>query len=416
MTVSTCQVCLDSIEDGPDNALLTNWCGRNCDAQVCRQCMGRHVEVTLQQFYPGVLPRVRCPICLVPMHLTQWERSVPSTDRPKLVAKYEKLCIQACVLTPPCCHKTDYTHLPILDVSRKAKNPLKLLPSKVEKYKSLCVEFCRHKLEPRALLDYAFDTFGEEKAGTLVNELTLSRVVDPERRATLLLSLMYLRPKTKTNCCGADFCFNCKRHGHHDSCVEEFDEDTDLVRCRKCRALLLKVEGCDAVNCVCGFNMNWRVEQRLRRERKRGLLPVDIFNMPLTTSWLDFRQRQVPLLKYMRVGWLLKQVAACRPLLRQRFAVYVWRFRLRKVLATQLDKEWRARRVKVVDQHLASVKAVLHAALGVYIWRRRLSKALITMQSEMFWKAYRRWHPEELEAETDEASNLFSIAAYEDEE
>ncbi|KAJ8524065.1 hypothetical protein ON010_g17052 [Phytophthora cinnamomi] len=55
MAATVCQICLDGIDDGKE--LVTNICGKSCSARVCTQCMGRHVEVTLQQFYPGVLPR-----------------------------------------------------------------------------------------------------------------------------------------------------------------------------------------------------------------------------------------------------------------------------------------------------------------------------------------------------------------------
>lgn len=416
MATSTCQICLDTIEDGQENALLTEVCGKSCSAEICRQCMGRHVEVALQQFYPGVLPRVRCPVCLVAMHASRWEDRVPTDTKPTLTTKYAELCRQACVVTPPCCHKTDYTHLPVFYPERQPGNPVLLLPSQLEKFKTLCKQFCRHKLEPRVVLDFAFDTFGEEKAMVLANDLTLSRIQDPERRATLLLSLMYFRPNTKTNCCGADFCFNCKRNGHHDSCAEEFNEDNDLVRCRTCRALLLKVEGCDAVNCVCGFNMNWSLERRLRRQRKRGILPVDIFDIPLTNDWLAFRERQTQLMKTMREKWLHKCVVEIRPLIHPIFAVYVWRFRLRKVLRTQLSAAWKVRRGKWVDQHLVAVRGVLQAAMASYVWRRRFTKALAAMETEMYWKAYRRWHPEEVETETEEITTLFNIGAFDDDE
>ncbi|KAG2502952.1 hypothetical protein JM16_009439, partial [Phytophthora kernoviae] len=215
------------------------------------------------------------------MHVSRWQDRVSDSIQLALESKYAELCQQACIVTPPCCHKTGYSHLPNANSWRDPPTPLKLLPSQLTRFKILCRQFCRHKQPPRAVLDYAFNTFGEEKANILLNELTLPRIVDVERQATLLLSLMYLRPNTKTNCCGANFCFNCKRRGHHESCEEEFDETTNLVRCRSCRVLLLKVDGCNAVSCVCGFLMNWGEELNYRAEYKKKMLPIDIFDVPL---------------------------------------------------------------------------------------------------------------------------------------
>ncbi|KAG1707927.1 hypothetical protein DVH05_024579 [Phytophthora capsici] len=413
MATATCQICLDTVEA---SHLCTTLCGKNCSAEICQQCLGRHVEVTLQQFYPGVLPRIRCPICLVAMHQSRWENSVLKDIKSTLMNKYTELCRQACVVTPPCCHKTDYTHLTVYDPCRGPSSPILTLPSQLENFKALCKKFCNHKIEPRVVLDYAFNTFGEEKAAVLMNELTLPRIEDPERRATLLLSLMYYRPNTKTNCCGHDFCFNCKRRGHHESCPEEFSEVNDLVRCRSCRALLLKVEGCDAVNCVCGFNMNWAQERQFRQDRKKGLLPVDIFDIALTADWVVFRPKLSNLMTRMRAKWLHKKTLAVRPIVHPTFAVYMWRFRLRKALKTQLYAAWMSRRAKRVDENLVAVKGMIRPALASYIWRWRFSKALTVMKTEMYWKAYNRWHPEEVEAEAEELSILFSIGSFDDDE
>ncbi|KAL3672516.1 hypothetical protein V7S43_001816 [Phytophthora oleae] len=144
------------------------------------------------------------------MHASCCEGRVPVDTRTTLRATYAKLCRQACVALTPCCHKEDYTHLPVFDPVRKPSTPISPLLSQAETFKKLCKEFCRHKLETRVVLDYAFGTFGEEKAMMLMNELTIPRIQDPERRATLLLSLMHFRSNTNTHCCGFNFCFNCK--------------------------------------------------------------------------------------------------------------------------------------------------------------------------------------------------------------
>ncbi|KAG1706714.1 hypothetical protein DVH05_027568 [Phytophthora capsici] len=269
----------------------------------------------------------------------------------------------------------------------------------------MCKKFCRHKLEPRAVLDYAFDSFGEEKALVVMNELAIPRVQDPERRATLLLSLMYFRPNTKTRCCGFRFCFNCKCMGHHDVCTEEFDEDNDLVRCRSCRVLLLKVQGCDYVKCVCGLSMSWNQEQSLCRERRKGLVPVDILDLTLTDYWLVFRYKQS---NVNMLIWLQKHVIAVRRKLRPLFAGYVWRFRFSKILTT-LRPAWEAKRARYVGQTAVSLRDILRPALSSFIWRQRFTRMVPRMEAELFWKAYYRWHPDDLDTEAQEMNTLFSI-------
>ncbi|TYZ68643.1 hypothetical protein PybrP1_004638 [[Pythium] brassicae (nom. inval.)] len=43
-----------------------------------------------------------------------------------------------------------------------------------------------------------------------------------------------------------------------------FDEAIDIVRCRGCRSLLVKVDGSDHVQCLCGFTMDW-ADERVHR-------------------------------------------------------------------------------------------------------------------------------------------------------
>ncbi|KAJ8524066.1 hypothetical protein ON010_g17053 [Phytophthora cinnamomi] len=158
--------------------------------------------------------------------------------------------------------------------------------------------------------------------------------------------------------------------------------------------------------------MNWSVELGLRQQRKKGTIPVDIFDIPLTDGWLTFRYHHTQILTKL---WLQKHVIAVRPVVHPIFARYMWRFRLRKILVTQLKSAWIARRVQQVHQHLGAVKDVLRVAVAAHIWRRRFSKILRAAEPNLYWKAYRRWHPEELEEEAEEVDSFFNIGAFDDE-
>lgn len=49
--------------------------------------------------------------------------------------------------------------------------------------------------------------------------------------------------------------------------------------------MIVKVEGCDTVVCLCGNSMNWGFETRHYALWQRQLLPVDFFNESLVVDW-----------------------------------------------------------------------------------------------------------------------------------
>lgn len=399
----SCQICLE--EPVPSaNPIVTSICCRLCPANVCVRCLARHVDVSLDQFYPGLLPVVRCPICLVPLHLSRWaSRLVMSTSLDRLQERYDALCVQACALLPPCCHQDEYTHLPDFDLEFTPPNPLQLLPSQVATFRELVRRFCRHRLEARPVLDYALATFGEEKAAELLDH-TFRLIVDAERRARLLLAFMFLRPNTATRCCKFDICFNCKGVGHHYKCPD-FDvavnEDYCFVRCRTCRVLLMKVEGCDSVRCVCGFDMDWHTEVDLRARHKKQTLPVDLFDVAGVEAWQQSRNQIRTILSDM----VLKLQNLRRPRLNQWVARY--QEVLRPVVA---DHVWRRR----FNKTLLSMKAELRYELdwpvadrrAHYLWKKRHSREIFALKRDLYWKAYYKIHPEELE-DVNEAFGAF---------
>jgi hypothetical protein len=266
---SACQICFDEPTAIAGNAALGGGlCRRGCRARVCVFCLAQHVQVALADCFAGILPRILCPACCEPMGLDRWRLPLEgyyTTARQarKLREQYDTLCKQACWMMPACCYQEDYTHLPEAPrYYRQLGNPLGLPPAKMITYRRLMEQFCEHRVEPGDVVSFAVDTFGASNAHALV-ERTLEHIADSERRARLMLSYLYRFPNTHTRCCNQAMCFNCKRKEHHRQCAEfdkPADEATCLVRCRNCRVLLMKVEGCDTVYCVCGFFMYWSKE------------------------------------------------------------------------------------------------------------------------------------------------------------
>lgn len=264
-----CQICFDETSQLAGNPTVDGaLCRRSCPASVCASCLARHVQVSLASSYAGILPRVCCPVCLVPIRMERWLtplRADQATARlvNSLRYRYKELCRQACSLRAPCCENVGYTHLPDENLRyRQFENPLSLPPSKVLEFRKLVARFCAHRVEPRHVIAFSISKFGAEDTRELM-ERALRHISDDERRARLMLSYLYQFPKIHTLCCYSPVCFNCKRRGHHDKC-EDFSQPVDegqcLLRCRSCHVLLMKVEGCNAVSCVCGFQMSWSDE------------------------------------------------------------------------------------------------------------------------------------------------------------
>lgn len=364
-----CQICFeDDVELAGCAELGGALCGRLCRARVCVECFARHVEVTLDGFYAGVLPLVKCPVCLEPMRAMRWVLAVarsPLTIKklPALREKYDSLCKRACMLTPPCCHKAEYTHLPEKDMRKKDEDgAVKLDEGQMSEVQQIMKRFNAHRADAKELLDFSVDSFGIEDAKDLIERM-LPKVADGERRARLMLAMLYRFPQMRTRCCSKDMCFNCKRVGHHEKC-EEFDQAADeascMVRCRECRIMIMKVQGCDSVDCVCGFRMSWAEEIRLRTQKKRQLLPIDLFDSAALSAWKN---------------WCRKRGDA-------------------GVLANNLFSKHKElmekRRVVWIEKY----KNIVRPAVARWAWWCRYHGMIRNMRDELFWKVYKREHPE----------------------
>ncbi|TYZ68822.1 hypothetical protein PybrP1_011946 [[Pythium] brassicae (nom. inval.)] len=347
LAVESCQICFEHVPAA--QFIVGSLCSPLCPARVCHTCLIGHLRASLDGCYAGVLPRVRCPICLTRLNKTHWS-ALADAAAPELAERYAAFCKTACSLQAPCCHKVGYSHLPDLDPKSELVAVDSVLPLTSEKrqeqqtspadsdtptpttsadadaaaaaaaadtasedalrleFLERCREFSFHRQESRAVVQFALDAFQDPVRAAAVVEAALTRIIDDERRATLLLSFLYLRPAATTRCCKRAFCFNCKRNGHHDTCdTEEIQIASCVARCRSCRVMIVKVEGCNSVTCVCGFTMGWAHELKLFQEK------------------LERRRKRVLVRQYL-------------PMLRRRLGRYVWWFRANRY-RQQLQRE-----------------------------------------------------------------------------
>lgn len=385
-----CQVCFDEIPVRAD--AVTQLCGAACPAVLCTSCLVGHVSSALQVGYVGALPRVRCPICLVPMHKSQWSKFVRASTRTPdgkrfVLEEYVRLCQQACSFQTPCCHNPAYVHLPKRYRPNKDKHLVcKIRRSQIPLLRKKCRQFGRHRISPRDLITYIADTFPDRRREVV--EAVLARIDDEERRATLLLSYHYAVDRTvKTTCCDWTTCFNCKRSVSADSSAyrcededEEIDEDSELVQCRSCRATLIKVDGCDAVQCMCGFDMDWANELTYRRKQQQQLLPVDPFDTTVFADWVTwhdcltdvFHDVCTTVRVKMQLTRLCKTHAGFVPALRQ----FIWWRRFQRMQRS--DETQRAVRTAYIDRVLVPR---LQPVLRQYISQRRVTKLLAELET-----------------------------------
>ncbi|KAL4103039.1 hypothetical protein PRIC1_006779 [Phytophthora ramorum] len=383
----TCQICLEELKEpaaSKDQVALTpvtHLCSPTCPAVVCTPCLQKHLEISMMVPYSGALPKIRCPICLIPVNRQQWSRFLgPNAEH--LLHQYRELCKASCNFTCPGCHNAQYTQLPEFyqksgpDLANRVA--LTLRPSesvRIPEFRRVVRRFCRHHktTTARDVLRHIADTFPAAKTNCIVHKV-LPLIRDEERRATLLLAYHSIHRRVMTRCCGAFACFNCKRVLFDETtactCEEEGLEmisDEDIIECRSCRVMLVKVDGCSSVRCVCGFSMSWTDEQLIKELNQRKLLPVDPFDMTAYDCWAawhyTFRCTAGEDYWELRQSALLHSVHNSRPVLRETLRRFIWKRRFRRlVMVAELEMR---------RKFAVRVFPVFKESLRALVWRRR---------------------------------------------
>jgi hypothetical protein len=429
MTVATassaCQVCFDDVK-APE--LISKLCSSKCPAQICTSCLKRHLEVALEVPYTGALPRVKCPICLIPINREQWSRrlTVDDPDRANLRLEYRRLCLTSCRFGVPCCHKGSYIHMPAFYTTKLTNQYARhavpvtnadalVMPDKQKKQQFLRglrrvgERFCRHDpemaagdvvrfLEDNFPYDSNHDVYSLTNPMQIAYQLLATRILDEERRARLVLAFHRRYPHMLTRCCGSLMCFNCKRGislpepPSKVMCVCEREEantdettppsditdDSCMVECRSCRVMLVKVDGCDSVVCPCGNSMRWNYELEVLDWVRRKLVPVDVFDVTVFSLW-ETRKYRLKLLfggsafRNTRISLYLRVIARQEAGSGRGFIETMRRHVLRRQFAFRLRKEWipairmklAIRRCPTFTKHLVRL-----------VWRRRFDKVV----------------------------------------
>ncbi|TMW59665.1 hypothetical protein Poli38472_004734 [Pythium oligandrum] len=284
--LAVCQICMDVFGS---KEIVRGVCGDECLAEVCESCLVQALSATVYSFYPGVLPKMRCPVCLTLLNKRQWSKFVQpiasngeqedpnvwQMDHSHVLDKYEMLCRQSCGFQSPCCHNPEYTMLPSTPKEKNLVVTMTLPTAEAEMVPELIVkyhEYCFHRIQPDELYDFVVASFDENAESVL--DALLHGTPDEERQAALQLYLLFLDPNTRTKCCDYVVCFKCKAANHHDGKCNDFTEDQCVLDCPGCHVTLVKVDGCDSVTCLCGFSIDWPVEMEKQRLQRKQLAPA----------------------------------------------------------------------------------------------------------------------------------------------
>ncbi|KAG3019159.1 hypothetical protein JG687_00014437 [Phytophthora cactorum] len=358
-----CQICMDA------PASVFQLCGVECLAEVCSHCLVRHLTSSVYSFYPGVLPKVRCPVCLNLLNKNQWEQFIlppkpepqpeQETQEPEqeqdrkeqqqqlqyvdnnshVLDKYVMLCRQSCGFQSPCCHLADYTMLPERyaesedgdDEDAQLELPIEQVEALTELHQ-FGVEYCYHRQDATEFYSFLTEKFKDNVEQILWR--LLPKIVDEERRAALLLRHLNKNPDTRTICCGVAVCFKCKATNHHGGDCRDFIEDEHVVECRGCNVTVVMVDGCDALHCLCGNTFSWSEEVARQRAQRKLLAPVDNAKYDKWYLWhyrmSESLQKVTNLSATQREMRLVRLLREHRPLLRRVLLARVYRRRLGK--------------------------------------------------------------------------------------
>ncbi|ETK76895.1 hypothetical protein L915_16774, partial [Phytophthora nicotianae] len=380
---TTCQICFEELTL-KSQTTVTRFCSTTCPAVFCTSCLEKHLQLAMEVPYAGALPKIRCPICLIPVNRQRWirwlEPKAAATEL--LIQRYWTLSKASCNFTCPGCHNAQYTQLPEFyqDSCRDYANAvaLTLRPSektRIPELRRVVRRFCHHSKTSTArdVIRYVADNFPASKTNCIIHKV-LSRIQDEERRATLLLAYHSIHRRVVSRCCGFFVCFNCKRTLYDAStpcaCEEEDKEmisDEDIIECRSCRVMIVKVEGCSSVWCICGFCMSWTDEQRIKKLNQRKLLPVDPFDMTMYdywTSWhYNFQCATGEDYWELRQSAILHSLNNSHPVFRENLRQFIWKRRFRQSI---MGAELALRHRFMLRWYPAVTES-----LRTLVWRRR---------------------------------------------
>ncbi|RHZ15421.1 hypothetical protein DYB31_000509 [Aphanomyces astaci] len=379
--VFVCDVCFEECDLSDGVKLI---CGRSCSATMCTACTHTYITVRTASVIPGVLAKLNCPTCLVPVNLRRWHNRL-AAFAPKFDDVLSQFCDKverSCDVKCPSCH-INRSQLP---PHASSVPPIKMLPTlaaHIPRLRELGRAYCNHQLSAADVVAFAQTTFGQ--LGDIILEYLVQLIDDRERRATLYLRLRRTNPLILTLCCNAAVCFSCHVAGHHDGGPCGGVAPTDqVVECESCGLHLVKGDGCDWVQCYCGLEFGWTsaaMATKMRRLEPRHLAALRCMIQPFRR--LVFKRK------------LFRQVLSKVP---------------------ELHLAARQRSIEAELSRNAELKLALRYRLCRWVQRirkhrvfRGMMSDVLVMQAKYFWVNHWATHADEWHELDDETSSFMAM-------
>ena len=241
----------------------------------CVVCLQSYLENLISGGFRGYCPPIKCPAPhkkedqhLIPFD--KWKFYVKS----ELVNGYYQMAASTLEILCGNCHNSGTTLVAF--TKRAANEALESLsqyfePESEYNVPSLLGDLSTHdvglitsdELYTRLMLTFPMLSSCEDESAWRLMEKVLTLIENPERRASIQLRHYKSRPRVKTSCCGFSHCWSCKTRVHEGTC-KQFSSKLDnyIVPCPQCGVSLTKGDGCNTVDCFCGFSFNWASQKK----------------------------------------------------------------------------------------------------------------------------------------------------------
>jgi hypothetical protein len=287
-TTATCSVCLE-----PCACCVYSCMSDGCSGAMCLECTKDCVQNTIESSKYAV-PAIRCPgRCFSNITNGLW-RGLLNDKFPQLthelMERYEENASTLLSLRCGSCDETANFSLKQTLVYREAEDRVKathdvlnlvaggqkqtdeealmklltswanFLSGKVEA-KEMAMLLINHLHDGSRFIDEGEDVLSSD-LDSFLHKSVLPLILDLERRTSLHMAILRLRPKFYTICCCYYcHCFTCKVDGWHEgsTCEEQQQEELGIVAqyCPGCDIPTIRTDGCEDMLCVCGQYWSW---------------------------------------------------------------------------------------------------------------------------------------------------------------
>lgn len=279
-----CILCLDEAPDVIDRSLFCN--NAITSDSCCLTCLKSYVLSLTTGAFKGAVPALHCPLCPPAkekgdgkrclLNYSFLESLVDHSDLQVCLADYNELASSVGTMQCSSCHCRKSIHVTSneSDVAVARQEFGANLPevrTSIASYESgdSGVESLFDDVTTR--LFPAVNNLSDRDAWDKIILNVLRLISNPERRINFQLRYLRNRPRVWSPCHNVEQCYKCKTRSYHEgkTCAQVCAlYDNDVLSCPQCGVFLVKGDGCDHVQCVCGKYFSFNALKTAQRNSK----------------------------------------------------------------------------------------------------------------------------------------------------